>query len=69
MGARVGDRVSWKTPQGRTRGEVVGRRTRDFQLAGQHFTATEDEPMFVVRSEKSGAHAAHKPSALRVLKS
>lgn len=65
----TGDRVSWGTPQGRTRGTVVERKTSDFELAGQHFTATPDEPAFVVESEKSGKQAAHKRSALRKLKS
>jgi hypothetical protein len=69
MAVQVGDRVSWNTPHGRTTGEVVERKAKDFQLAGHHFTASEDEPMFVVSSEKTGACAAHRPSALRVLKS
>ncbi|WP_411700617.1 DUF2945 domain-containing protein [Conyzicola sp.] len=63
-----GDRVSWNTPQGRTRGHVVEKKTHDFEFAGQHFTATSDDPAFVVESEKSGAQAAHKGSALRKLK-
>lgn len=66
---RTGDRVSWNTPQGRTRGCVVERRTADFQLAGQTFTASDDDPAYVVESEKTGAHAAHKGSALRHLPS
>ncbi len=65
----VGDRVSWDTPQGRTRGTVVEPKTSDFQFAGQHFTATSDEPAYIVESEKSGKQAAHKRSALRKLKS
>lgn len=64
---KVGDRVSWGTPQGRTQGKVVERKTADFQLAGQKFTASQDEPAFVVESEKTGAHAAHKGGALRRL--
>ena len=64
---KVGDRVSWGTPQGRTQGKVVERKTADFQLAGQRFTASQDEPAFVVESEKTGARAAHKGSALRRL--
>jgi len=64
----TGDRVSWNTSQGRTRGHVVERKTRDFEFAGQHFTATSDEPAFIVESEKTGAKAAHKASALRKLK-
>ena len=64
---KVGDRVSWNTSQGRTRGRVVERRTDDFEFAGQHFTASSDEPAFLVESEKSGNRAAHKAGALRKL--
>ena len=66
-GLRTGDRVSWNTPQGRTQGKVVERRTSAFEFAGQHFTASNDEPAYIVESEKSGARAAHKGSALRKL--
>ncbi|QCR18136.1 DUF2945 domain-containing protein [Agrococcus sp. SGAir0287] len=62
-----GDRVSWATSQGRTRGKVVERRVEDFQHDGQQFTASEDEPAYIVESEKTGATAAHKGSALRRL--
>jgi hypothetical protein len=40
----IGDRVSWDTPQGRTHGKIVERKTKDFQLAKQKFTASDDEP-------------------------
>jgi surface antigen len=62
-----GDRVSWATSQGRTQGEVVEKKTSDFEFADQHFRATSDEPAFIVKSEKTGAEAAHKGSALRKL--
>lgn len=62
-----GDRVSWNTSQGRTRGTVVERRVRDFDFAGQRFTASTDEPAYIVESEKSGDRAAHKREALRRL--
>jgi hypothetical protein len=65
----VGDRVSWNTPQGRTRGTIVERKTADFEFAGQHFTASKNDPAFMVESEKSGARDAHKSGALRKLKS
>jgi hypothetical protein len=64
---KKGDRVSWNTSQGRTQGKVVERRTSDFQFAGQQFTASDDEPSYIVESEKSGDKAAHKGSALRKL--
>ncbi|MET0162162.1 MAG: DUF2945 domain-containing protein [Microbacteriaceae bacterium] len=63
----VGDRVSWSTPQGRTQGKVVERKTKDFSLEGNDFTASDDEPKLIVESEKTGARAAHKPGALRKL--
>lgn len=66
---KVGDRVSWDSPQGRTQGKVVERKTKDFQLDGQQWRASEDEPKLVVESEKTGARAAHEPSALNKLKS
>lgn len=69
MAIEVGAHVSWNTEQGRTRGTVVERKTKDFQLAGHRFTASESEPMFVVRSDATGKKAAHKPGALRQLKS
>ena len=68
-GIQVGDRVSWNTSQGRTRGEVVERRTSDFRFAEQDFTASSSRPKFIVESETTGAQAAHGSSALRKLRS
>ena len=64
-----GDRVSWNTSQGRTHGTVEEKRTKDFRFAGQSFTASDDDPAYIVKSEKSGDTAAHKGSALRKLSS
>jgi hypothetical protein len=66
---KIGDRVSWKTSQGKTEGKVVERKTKDFQFDKQHFKASEDEPKYIVESEKSGAKAAHAESALEQLDS
>jgi len=66
---KKGDRVSWNTPQGRTQGTVTDRKTKDFTFDGQHFSASTDDPAFIVESEKTGAKAAHKGSALRRLSS
>jgi len=64
-----GDRVSWNTSQGRTHGTIVEKKTADFTFDGQHFTASTDDPAYLVESEKSGKQAAHKESALTKLKS
>ena len=62
---KKGDRVTWNTSQGETTGTVVERRTKDFQFAKQTFTASSDEPAYIVESEASGKRAAHKADALR----
>ncbi|WP_114559865.1 hypervirulence associated TUDOR domain-containing protein [Desertihabitans aurantiacus] len=59
-----GDEVSWNTSQGRTSGTVVEKKTKEFHFEGQKFNASEDEPYYVVESEKTGAKAAHKGSSL-----
>ncbi|WP_232548769.1 DUF2945 domain-containing protein [Propioniciclava soli] len=64
MTFRTGDHVSWNTPQGKTSGTVVEKRTSDFQFEGQKFTASDDDPAYVVESDSSGKQAAHKESAL-----
>ena len=61
---KQGDRVEWNTPQGKTRGTVRKKLTSDTQVGGQKITASEDDPRFLVESEKSGKEAAHKPDAL-----
>lgn len=61
---RTGIKVQWNTPQGPTHGKAVEKRTSDFTFAGQHFIPTDDDPYWIVESDKTGAQAAHKESAL-----
>ncbi|TCL79275.1 MULTISPECIES: DUF2945 domain-containing protein [unclassified Curtobacterium] len=64
MALTKGDEVHWNTSQGRTTGKLVRKRTSDFELDGQTFKPTDDDPYWIVESEKSGKQAAHKESAL-----
>jgi len=61
---KQGDRVEWNTPQGKTRGTVKKKRTSETEVSGQKINASEDDPRYLVESEKSGKEAAHKPDAL-----
>jgi hypothetical protein len=61
---REGDKVEWNTPRGKTRGTVRNELTSDTQVGGQKITASENDPLYLVESEKSGKEAAHKPDAL-----
>jgi hypothetical protein len=61
---RQGDTVEWNTPQGKTRGKVKKKLTSSAEVGGQKINASEDDPRYLVESEKSGKEAAHKPDAL-----
>ncbi len=61
---KQGDEVEWNTPQGKTRGTVKKKLTSSTEVGGQKINASEDDPRYLVESEKSGKEAAHKPDAL-----
>jgi Hypervirulence associated proteins TUDOR domain len=60
---KQGDTVEWNTPQGKTRG-TVKKLTSSTEVGGQNINASEDDPRYLVESEKSGKEAAHKPGTL-----
>ncbi|MGB3828669.1 MAG: DUF2945 domain-containing protein [Ornithinimicrobium sp.] len=64
MAYRSGDAVTWKTPQGPTHGVVKQKRVNPFEFQGQQFRPTDDDPYYIVESDKTGSQAAHKESAL-----
>ena len=62
---KPGDKVSWGTSGGETHGTVEKKVTGTTQIKGHTAKATKDEPQFVVKSEKSGKKAVHKPEELK----
>ncbi|WP_440708038.1 DUF2945 domain-containing protein [Herbiconiux sp. YIM B11900] len=63
-----GDRVSWSTHGTTTSGSVEKKITSDTEAAGRTVRADPDDPQFLVKSEKSGREAVHKPESLNKLK-
>lgn len=59
-----GDRVTWQSHGGTAEGVVEKKITSDTEAAGRTVRASEDEPRYLVRSDKSGGEAVHKPEAL-----
>jgi len=59
-----GDRVTWRSHGGEAEGEVERRITSDTEAGGRTVRASEDDPQYLVRSDRSGGEAVHKPSAL-----
>ncbi len=61
---KAGDKVSWKTSQGKTEGKVVRKQTSPTKIKGHEVQASKDNPQYIVESAKTGARAAHKAGAL-----
>ena len=61
---KQGEEVEWNTLQGKTCGTVKKKLTSRTEVGGQTVAASEDDPRYLVQSEKSGKEAAHKPNAL-----
>jgi hypothetical protein len=59
-----GDKVEWNTPQGKIRGTIKKELTSRTEVGGQTIAASDEDPRYLVESEKSGKEAAHKPGAL-----
>ena len=60
-----GDEVSWKSHGGTAEGTVEKKITEDTEEAGRTVRASDDDPQYLVKSEKSGGEAVHKPGALK----
>ena len=63
---KSGDKVSWNTPQGETRGVVEKKVTSTTKVKGHVARATAQDPQFLVKSDKTGAEAVHKPDQLKM---
>jgi hypothetical protein len=61
---RKGDHVTWRSHGSTAEGVVVEEITEDTHAAGRTVRASEDDPQYRVRSDKSGRDAVHKPEAL-----
>ena len=63
---KQGDKVVWSSHgQEDTPGVVVRKITSDTTAGGRKVRASKEDPQYLVRSEKGGGEAVHKPSALK----
>jgi Hypervirulence associated proteins TUDOR domain len=60
-----GDRVTWRSHGSTTEGEVIEEITEDTKTAGRTVRASQEDPQYRVRSDKTGKDAVHKAGALR----
>ena len=63
---KQGEKVVWSSHgQEDTPGVVVRKLTSDTTAGGRKVRASKEDPQYLVRSEKGGGEAVHKPSALK----
>ena len=61
---RKDDEVTWQSHGSTAEGTVQKRITSDTEAGGRTVKASKDEPQYLVKSDKSGGEAVHKPGAL-----
>jgi hypothetical protein len=64
-----GDHVEWNSHGSTAEGSVEREITSDTEAAGRKVKASKDDPQYLVKSDKSGGEAVHKPDALHKKKS
>ena len=62
---KKGDKVKWKSHGGEAEGKVEKKITSETKAGGRKVKASKDDPQYLVKSEKSGGEAVHKPGALK----
>lgn len=65
---KKGDHVTWNTSQGQTHGTVEKIVTSETHIKGHTAKASKDHPEVLVKSDKSGKEAIHKPEQLKPAK-
>lgn len=63
----IGDHVSWNSEAGRVSGRIIKVHQRAFDYKGHCHRASEDDPQYEIKSDKTEHIAAHKESALTKL--
>lgn len=61
---KVGDKVRWNSEVGHVSGKVIRVHTRDVEFKGRQRRASDDEPQYEVKSDKTGATAMHHAETL-----
>lgn len=61
---KVGDQVRWNSEAGHVCGTVTRVHTRDVEFKGRQRRASDDDPQYEVKSDKTGATAMHHAEAL-----
>lgn len=61
---KIGDHVRWNSEAGKVTGVIIKVHTKDFDYKGYTHHASEDDPQYEIKSDKSDHIAAHKGRSL-----
>lgn len=61
---KVGDKVRWNSEAGHVSGTIIKVHTTDFDYKSYTHHATDADPQYEIKSDKSDHIAAHKGTAL-----
>ena len=64
---RKGDRVRWDAGNQSSEGTIEQKITSDTEAGGRMVKASPDAPQYLVRSDKSGKTAVHRPESIHKL--
>ena len=65
---KVGDHVTWNSEAGRVSGHIIRVHTTDVNYKGYIHHASEEDPQYEIKSDKTDHIAMHKGKALRHIK-
>ena len=65
---KVGDHVTWNSEAGHVSGRIVKVHRMDVNYKGYVHHASEDEPQYEIKSDKTDHVALHKGKALKLLR-
>jgi hypothetical protein len=65
---KVDDHVTWNSEAGHVSGTIVKVHTKDVNYKGYVHHASEDEPQYAIKSDKTDHLALHKGAALKLVR-
>lgn len=61
----IGDHVTWNSEAGRVSGTIIAIHIRDFEYKGYMHHASDDDPQYEIKSDKTDHVAAHRGGVLQ----
>ena len=65
---KLNDHVTWNSEAGQVSGRVIKIHTKDVNYKGYTHRATEDDPQYEIRSDKTYHIALHRGAALKLVR-